>query len=112
MVRRRKAGPGKKEVGLVLVTEAVNLCPEGDSSCGLHLTYGETVRLAQSSPRVAALLNWRKVRRFAVDEVKPRRQGLPQPPTTTFPLPSPRLPTRLSPTAIAVLSRRAELDDG
>eukprot|EP00635_Sarcinochrysidales_sp_CCMP3193_P012670 CAMPEP_0118893920 /NCGR_PEP_ID=MMETSP1166-20130328/2931_1 /TAXON_ID=1104430 /ORGANISM="Chrysoreinhardia sp, Strain CCMP3193" /LENGTH=175 /DNA_ID=CAMNT_0006832787 /DNA_START=52 /DNA_END=576 /DNA_ORIENTATION=+ len=75
----------------------------------MHLVYGDTVRLAQASPRVAALLNWTKVARFAHNEVHPQRK-LPHPPTT-FPLHAPRLPTRMPGTAVAVLARVANLDE-
>lgn len=95
-----------------LATEAINLCPlenDGAKKPQLFVTYGDVVRLAQTSPRVAAAIDWRKVARFAVDEVVPRRRRPVRP--TTFPLRRPALPTRLSPHAVTALARVAALDD-
>jgi len=96
---------------VLLITEAVNLCPEEEHSGGgeLYLTHGDAVTLAQTSPSVAAAINWIKVERLAENEVRPRRRKVPQPPKT-FPLPLPRLPTRMTPSAVAALVRIANLD--
>eukprot|EP00635_Sarcinochrysidales_sp_CCMP3193_P010561 CAMPEP_0118916738 /NCGR_PEP_ID=MMETSP1166-20130328/16667_1 /TAXON_ID=1104430 /ORGANISM="Chrysoreinhardia sp, Strain CCMP3193" /LENGTH=199 /DNA_ID=CAMNT_0006856651 /DNA_START=100 /DNA_END=699 /DNA_ORIENTATION=+ len=96
-----------RPVGFFLVTEAVNLCPEEQSTGELRLSCGDAVRLAQTSPSVAAAINWIKGERLAGNELRPRRRKSPQPPTT-FPLAMPRLPTRLSPTA--ALTQIARLD--
>eukprot|EP00635_Sarcinochrysidales_sp_CCMP3193_P006626 CAMPEP_0118915870 /NCGR_PEP_ID=MMETSP1166-20130328/15982_1 /TAXON_ID=1104430 /ORGANISM="Chrysoreinhardia sp, Strain CCMP3193" /LENGTH=78 /DNA_ID=CAMNT_0006855631 /DNA_START=12 /DNA_END=244 /DNA_ORIENTATION=+ len=78
MAQRRVCGGVREEraVGVFLLTEAVNLCPEEEeeNSGGgeLYLSYGDTVRLAQTSPRVAAAINWIKVEGLAANEVCPR----------------------------------------
>jgi len=90
-----------------LLVTGINLSPAEDAGT-LYVTYGDAVRLAQASSRVAALIDWPKVERFAVDETRPRREKLPRLPTT-FPPRAPCLPTRMSPRAIAALCRKANL---
>ncbi|MEL6208549.1 MAG: hypothetical protein AAFR47_25155, partial [Pseudomonadota bacterium] len=108
--RRETLGFARSSSGVgMLATEAIALCPLDGARPELFVTYGDAVRLAQTSPRVAAAIDWRRVARFAVDEVAPRRRR-PQRPTT-FPLRRPVLPTRLSPSAVAALARVAALDD-
>ena len=111
LVQRRARGSPKRrllERSVALVVEALNFCPE--DSRELYVTYSDVVRVAQASARVAASINWRKVARFAVNDLLPQRKRRTLP--AIFPLHVPRLPTRMSSSAVATLCRKAALDDG